>query len=43
VTWIHLCVYDAPPPETVRPVADRNYLPVDRITEVRVLAPYLDG
>jgi len=50
VTWIHsyvtpdrkrtFCVYDAPTPEAVRRVADRNKLPVDRITEVRVLDPY---
>jgi hypothetical protein len=50
VTWIHsyvsedkvktFCVYDAPTPEAVRRVARRNDLPVDRITEVRVLDPY---
>jgi hypothetical protein len=50
VTWIHsyvtpdrtrtYCIYDAPTPEAVRRVADRNKLPVDRITEVRVLDPY---
>ena len=50
VTWIHsyvtpdrkqtFCVYDAPTPEAIRRVAERNRLPVDRITEVRVLAPY---
>ena len=50
VTWIHyyvtpdrkrtFCVYDAPTPEAVRRVANRNKLPVDRITEVRVLDPY---
>ena len=50
VTWIHsyvsedksktFCVYDAPAPEAVRRVASRNKLPVDRITEVRVLDPY---
>ena len=34
------CVYDTPTPEAVRRVADRNKLPVDRITEVRVLDPY---
>ena len=49
VTWIHsyvtpdrkrtFCVYDAPTPEAVRCVAERNKLPVDRITEVRVLDP----
>ena len=50
VTWIHsyvtpdrkqtFCVYDAPNPEAIRRVAERNKLPVDRITEVRVLDPY---
>jgi hypothetical protein len=50
VTWVHsyvtpdckhtYCIYDAPTPEAVRRVADRNKLPVDRITEVRVLDPY---
>jgi Nickel responsive protein SCO4226-like len=34
------CVYDAPGPETVRRTAARNHLPVERITEVRVLDPY---
>jgi uncharacterized protein DUF4242 len=50
VTWVHsyvtsdrkrtYCIYDAPAPEAIRRVADRNKLPVDRITEVRVLDPY---
>jgi len=50
VTWLHsyvtpdrkqtFCVYDAPTPEAVRRVAERNKLPVERITEVRVLDPY---
>ena len=50
VTWIHsyvsedksktFCVYDGPSPEAIRRVANRNTLPVDRITEVRVLDPY---
>jgi hypothetical protein len=50
VTWIHsyvtpdrkrtFCVYEAPTPEAIRRVADRNKLPVDRITEVRVLDSY---
>jgi len=50
VTWVHsyvtpdrthtFCVYDAPAPEAIRRVAERNKLPVDRITEVRVLDPY---
>jgi Nickel responsive protein SCO4226-like len=49
-TWVHsyvsadrtrtYCVYDARSPEAIRHVADRNGLPVDRITEVRVLDPY---
>jgi Protein of unknown function (DUF4242) len=33
-------IYDAPAPEAIRKVADRNGLPVNRITEVRVLDPY---
>jgi Nickel responsive protein SCO4226-like len=50
VSWLHsyvrydgkqaFCVYDAPSPEAVRRTAARNGLPVDRITEVRVLDPY---
>lgn len=50
VTWIHsyvsedkqtsFCVYDAPSPEAVRQAAERNGLPVDRITKVTVLDPY---
>jgi hypothetical protein len=50
VTWVHsyvssdkrttFCVYDAPTPEAIRATAERNALPVDRITEVRVLDPY---
>jgi hypothetical protein len=50
VTWLHsyvtpdkkrtFCVYDAPTPEAIRKVAGRNKLPVERITEVRVLDPY---
>jgi hypothetical protein len=50
VTWIHsyvttdkaltYCVYDAPDPAAVRKAAEVNGLPVDRITEVRVLDPY---
>ncbi len=50
VTWLHsyvspdrtatFCVYDGPSPEAIREVADRNGLPVSRITEVRVLDPY---
>ena len=50
VTWVHsyvstdkthtFCIYDAPTPEAIRQVAERNGLPVDNITEVAVLAPY---
>jgi hypothetical protein len=50
VTWLHsyvtsdkhksFCVYDAPTPEAVRRAARRNGQPIDRITEVRVFAPY---
>jgi hypothetical protein len=52
VTWVHsyvttdkkrtFCVYDAPTPEAVRVVADRNGLPVNGIDEVRVLDPYFN-
>ncbi len=50
VTWVHsyvgddnrktFCIYDAQTPEAIRQVAQRNGLPVDAITEVRVLDPY---
>ena len=48
VTWIirsedktsTFCIYDAPTPEAIRKTAARNELPVDRITQVRVLDPY---
>ncbi len=50
VTWVHsyvsadkrltFCVYDAPTPEAIRMTAMHNDLPVDHITEVRVLDPY---
>jgi hypothetical protein len=50
VTWIEsyvtpdrkrtFCVYDAPDPDAIRRVAEYNKLPVDRITQVRVLDPY---
>jgi hypothetical protein len=50
VTWVHsyvsadekktFCVYDGPSPEAIRRTAGRNKLPVQRITEVRVLDPY---
>jgi hypothetical protein len=34
------CVYEGPTPEAIRQAAQSNGLPVDRITEVRVLDPY---
>lgn len=50
VTWVHsyvsadrrktYCIYDGPSPEAIRHAAGRNSLPVDRISEVRVLDPY---
>ena len=50
VTWIHsyvtvgkrltFCVWDAPTPEAIRAASQKNGLPVDRITEVRILDPY---
>ena len=50
VNWVHsyvstdkkktFCVYDAPSPEAIRRTAARNGLPIERITEVRVLDPY---
>ena len=50
VNWLHsyvnddrtrtFCIYDGPSPEAIRRAATRNALPVDRITEVRVLDPY---
>ena len=50
VTWVHsyvsqdktrtFCVYDAPTPEAIRKTAGGNSLPVDQITQVRVLDPY---
>lgn len=50
VTWVHsyvtddkgktYCIYDGPDPESIRKAAERNGLPVDRITKVTVLDPY---
>jgi Protein of unknown function (DUF4242) len=50
VTWLHsyvsedrtrtFCVYDGPSPEAIRKTAVRNDLPIERITQVRVLDPY---
>lgn len=50
VTWIHsyvtndkrktFCIYDGPNAESIRKTAKANGLPVDSVTEVRVLDPY---
>ncbi len=50
VTWLQsyvtddrtktFCVYDGPSPEAIRKTAADTGLPVDVITEVRVLDPY---
>ena len=50
VTWMHsyvsddkrktFCIYDGPDPESIRRAAQRNQLPIDRITRVSVLDPY---
>jgi hypothetical protein len=50
VTWIHsyvttgntatFCVYDGPDVEAIRRAARATGLPVDAVTEVRVLDPY---
>jgi len=50
VTWLHsyvtpdrrqmFCIYDGPTVEAIRKVAERNGLPVGRVTEVTVLDPY---
>jgi hypothetical protein len=50
VTWVHsyvttdrtktFCIYDGPSPEAIRASAELNKLPVDSVTEVRVLDPY---
>ena len=50
VSWVHsyvsgdkkktFCIYDGPSPDAIRNVASTNGLPVDRITEVRVLDPF---
>jgi hypothetical protein len=50
VTWVHsyvsadkkktFCIYDAPAPEAIRLAARRSKLPIQHITEVRILDPY---
>ena len=51
MTWVHsyvnadktktFCVYDGPDPEAIRRAAGDNNLPLERITQVNVLAPYV--
>lgn len=53
VTWLHsyvsadclkcFDVYEAPTPEAIRKTSTQNGLPLDRITEVRVLEPHPFG
>jgi Protein of unknown function (DUF4242) len=50
VTWVHsyvsqdktktFCIYEGPDATSIKRAAERNGLPVDHITEVRVLDPY---
>ena len=49
MTWIQsyvtddgrtYCVLEGPSPEAIRKAAAHSKLPVDRITEVRILGPY---
>ena len=50
VTWLHsyvtrdhsrmFCLYEGPDPAAIRAAAEANGLPVDQVTEVRVLDPY---
>jgi len=50
VTWVHsyvsedktkmFCIYDGPEKAAILQAAERNGLPVDHITKVRVLDPY---
>ena len=50
VTWVHsyvsddrkktFCIYDGPDPESIRRASERNNLPIESITRVRVLDPY---
>lgn len=51
VTWLHsfvtpdrcrsFCIVDSPSPEAIRVAAQATALPVDRITEVRIVDPHL--
>jgi hypothetical protein len=50
VTWVHsyvstdkkktYCIYDGPDEKAIRVAAESNGLPVDTVSEVRVLDPY---
>jgi len=50
VTWVYshvsadkrttFCIYDAPAPDAIRKTTARNELPIDQITQARVLDPY---
>lgn len=50
VTWVHsyvssdkkktYCIYDGPDESAIRKAAESNGLPVDSVSEVRVLDPY---
>jgi hypothetical protein len=50
VTWLHsyvsedkstsYCIYDGPNAEAIRKAAERNGLPIERITRVTVLDPF---
>jgi hypothetical protein len=50
VTWVHsyvtpdrtrtFCIYDGPSEDAIRRSAERNNVPIDKITQVRVLDPY---
>jgi hypothetical protein len=50
VTWVHsyvsadkkktYCIYDGPSDSAIRKAAEANGLPVDSVSEVRVLDPY---
>ena len=50
VTWVHsyvsddkrktFCIYDGPDPESIRRAAERNGLPIEHITRIKVLDPY---
>jgi Protein of unknown function (DUF4242) len=50
VTWLQsyvsvdkrrtYCIYDGPSPEAIRRAANRNKLPIHKITQVSILDPY---